>query len=73
MAKFAPPESFDFSKPETWPEWKQRFLRFRLATKLNKEEEEVQVAALLYGMGKKQKRCSNSLFFIYFFHVFIAN
>jgi len=51
MAKFAPPEQFDFTTPEKWADWKQRFLRFRLATKLSAENEEIQVASLLYAMG----------------------
>ena len=53
MAKFAPPENFDFQKPEGWGEWKTRFLRYRLATELNKKDEEVQVASLLYAMGRE--------------------
>lgn len=53
MAKFSPPESFDFSHSELWPEWKQRFHRFRIATKLDKESEEVQVCTLLYSLGKE--------------------
>ncbi|KAI2646083.1 Retrovirus-related Pol polyprotein from transposon opus [Labeo rohita] len=53
MAKFSPPESFDFSHPELWPEWKQRFHRFRIATKLDKESGEVQVCTLLYSLRKE--------------------
>ncbi|KAL7837467.1 hypothetical protein SRHO_G00271780 [Serrasalmus rhombeus] len=41
MAKFNPPENFYFSLPEQWPEWRQRFERYRIATKLNKEDGEV--------------------------------
>jgi hypothetical protein len=51
MAKFAPPQPFDFTKPEQWADWKQRFVRFRLATKLTAETEEIQVASLIYAMG----------------------
>ncbi|CAM1325385.1 Uncharacterised protein r2_g3422 [Pycnogonum litorale] len=46
------PESFDFAEPERWPVWKQRFLRFRTATKLDKESDAVQVSSLLYSMGQ---------------------
>lgn len=53
MAKFPPPENFDFTRPELWPEWRQRFKRFRIATKLHKETEEVQVCTLLYSLGKE--------------------
>ena len=51
MSKFRPPESFTFHKPTEWPAWRARFARYRLATKLNKEAGEVQVSALIYGMG----------------------
>ena len=53
MLKLSPPEKFDFSKPLDWPDWKQNFLRFRLATKLHKEEGAVQVSALIYTMGRE--------------------
>lgn len=51
MAKFTPPEQFDFSKPEAWPDWKLRFGRYRIASRLTEEEENVQVNALIYSMG----------------------
>ena len=51
MAKFAPPEALDFSQPEKWPQWKSRFSRFRTATKLAKEDPDVQVSTLLYSLG----------------------
>ncbi|CAL1578766.1 unnamed protein product [Knipowitschia caucasica] len=51
MAKFNPPESFPFDRPTEWSDWKQRFQRFRVATKLNKEDGEVQVSSLIYAMG----------------------
>ena len=51
MAKFGPPEPFDFTHPAEWPVWRQRFSRFRVASKLNKETGEVQVNSLLYSMG----------------------
>ena len=53
MSQFPPPESFDFTKPNTWSDWKQRFSRFRLATKLNKEDNEVQINSLIYAMGQE--------------------
>ena len=58
MAKFSPPETFDFSRPIAWPEWKERFLRFRSATKLNKEVGEVQVSSLIYAMGREADKIS---------------
>uniref|UniRef100_A0AAV2KQF7 ribonuclease H n=1 Tax=Knipowitschia caucasica TaxID=637954 RepID=A0AAV2KQF7_KNICA len=51
MAKFNPPESFPFDRPTEWSDWKQRFQRFRVATRLNKEDGEVQVSSLIYAMG----------------------
>ena len=51
MAKFGSPEPFDFTHPAEWPVWRQRFSRFRVASKLNKETGEVQVNSLLYSMG----------------------
>ena len=51
MAKFGPPEPFKFDQLTTWPEWKERFLRFRLATKLHKEDGDVEVSSLIYAMG----------------------
>ena len=53
MAKFDPPEAFDFTNPSKWPEWKQRFERFRIATKLNKEDDDLQVSSLIYSMGSE--------------------
>lgn len=53
MAKFPPPYNFDFTHPELWAEWKRRFHRYRKATKLDKEEEEVQVCTLLYSLGSE--------------------
>ena len=60
MPKFNPPESFDFSKPQDWPLWKQRFIRFRIATKLNQEEPVVQVSSLIYAMGREAENVFQS-------------
>ena len=60
MLKLNPPEKFDFSKPLEWPDWKQNFLRFRLATKLHKEEGAVQVSALIYTMGREAEHVYKS-------------
>ncbi|GAA6106570.1 uncharacterized protein K02A2.6-like [Tachysurus ichikawai] len=43
MAKFNPPENFSFDRLEEWPAWRQRFSRYRTATKLSKMDKEVQV------------------------------
>ena len=63
MAKLSPPENFDFTKPSEWPEWKTRFARYRIASKLNAETEEVQIATLLYSMGKLAEGLFPSLTF----------
>ncbi|CAL9693588.1 unnamed protein product [Knipowitschia caucasica] len=55
MAKFQAPESFDFTQPSAWPTWRQRFSRFRIATKLDQEDGDVQVNTLLYAMGKESE------------------
>ncbi|KAK3725621.1 hypothetical protein RRG08_043038 [Elysia crispata] len=53
MAKFHPPENFDFMRPTGWPEWRERFDRYRKASKLHKEDEDVQVSTLIYALGKE--------------------
>ena len=52
MATFqvTPPEKFSF-KPEEWCRWIRRFERFRVASELNKRDEESQVNTLVYSMG----------------------
>lgn len=49
--KLSPPDSFDFTNPQRWPDWLKRFQRFRTATKLDKEGGDVQVSTLIYAMG----------------------
>lgn len=63
MSKFNAPEAFNFAQPATWPAWIQRFSRFRIATKLNKENSEVQVNSLLYAMGKDAEAIFGSFTF----------
>ncbi|KAK3106947.1 hypothetical protein FSP39_003645 [Pinctada imbricata] len=63
MPKFNPPETFDFSKPSDWPEWKQRFLRYRTASKLHKEDEDIQISSLIYVMGLQAEHVFKS--FVY--------
>jgi hypothetical protein len=40
-SKFNPPEPFQFDRPNDWPDWKQRFKRYRIASKLTEESGEV--------------------------------
>eukprot|EP00731_Ephydatia_muelleri_P036805 Em0328g2a len=48
----APPEPFDFSKPDEWPRWKRRFEQFRFASGLSEEDNQRQVCTLLYCLGE---------------------
>lgn len=60
MAKFQPPESFCFERPAEWTEWKKQFARYRMATKLDKEEGPVQVSTLVYALGKEAESILSS-------------
>jgi hypothetical protein len=53
MATFqvAATEPFNFSKPETWHKWIQRFDRFRSASGLEEKSGVIQVNAPIYSMG----------------------
>ena len=53
MATFqvTPPEKRLSFKPEEWSKWIRRFEYFRLASELNKRDEESQVNTLIYSMG----------------------
>ena len=50
---FPPPTAFDFARPEEWPRWKKRFLRYREATGLDKKDGSIQISTLVYSMGDK--------------------
>ena len=63
MPKFNPPENLNFSNPGQWPEWKQRFQRYRTATKLFEEEGNVQVSSLIYAMGIEAEHVFRSFTF----------
>ena len=43
-------------QPAGWPEWREIFLRFRVAPKLNKEDGEIQVSSLIYSIGYDAER-----------------
>ena len=60
MAKFRPPNEFDFTAPAAWPEWKTRFARYRTLTKLNEDSQEIQVSTLLYAMGAEAEKIYDS-------------
>lgn len=63
MAKFTPPEQFDFSKPKAWPDWKQRFARYQVASLLTEEDEVVQVNALIYSIEAEAEHIFKSFTF----------
>ena len=53
MAAMGPraPSEFDFTHPELWLDWRERYQRFRRLSKLDKESEEYQIDSLIYAMG----------------------
>jgi hypothetical protein len=53
MPKFNPPENFILSNPSEWTDCKQRFARFRIATKLHKEDGEIQISSLIFSLGRE--------------------
>ena len=53
---FKPPKEYDFSAPEQWRQWRQRFLRYRSAAKLERENNTTQVSALIYSMGPEAEK-----------------
>ena len=55
MAKLNPPSAFDFKEPSNFEAWLSNFNLYRLASKLNKEDAETQLATLLYCMGEDAK------------------
>ena len=62
MASFqvSTPEKFNF-KPEDWERWIRRFERFRIASKLDKENAAAQVNTLIYSMGDEADDILTSL------------
>ena len=53
MASFlvVPPEQFNFSRPESWPQWFQHFERFHDPSGVATKDQPFQVNALIYTMG----------------------
>ena len=49
--QIAPPETFNFARPEEWPKWIRRFERYRQVSDLCSKPEESQVNTLIYSMG----------------------
>jgi len=61
--KLNPPEKLDFAKPQEWADWKQQFERFRYSTKLNKEEDVLQLNALIFTMEKEAEHIFKAMTF----------
>lgn len=61
--KFSPPEGFNFQKAAAWPDWRQRFQRYRIATGLDKDAQNVQTNTLLYAMGPEAEHIYNTFRF----------
>ena len=57
---FKPPENIDFSKPEQWPAWRQRFLCYSTASQLSKKTVNVQTSSLIYSMGPTAEQIFNT-------------
>ena len=57
---FKPPDGFDFTSPDQWPAWRERFKRYRLASALHKEDEDIQISALVYSMGPEAENILQS-------------
>ena len=62
MPKLNPPDPIDFQRPK-WTEWKSRFTRYRVASKLTEDSGEVQVATLIYSMGNDAENIFTSFTF----------
>eukprot|EP00117_Sycon_ciliatum_P009825 scpid45789/ scgid11968/ Uncharacterized protein K02A2.6 len=60
-AKFPLPDSFDFSSPQSWPQWTKRFERFRSLSKLDQDDETRQISTLLYTMGAEADNIFDAL------------
>lgn len=63
MFRLQPPERFDFTQPNQWRTWRERFQRFRSATKLYEESPDTQISTLVYCMGPDAKQIYKSFSF----------
>ena len=50
---YHPPKGFNFSKPEGWPSWIRRLENYRIASKLDLEDEKRQVFSFLHAIREK--------------------
>ena len=63
MPNFHPPEAMSFDAPSQWPEWRERFCRYRIATRLHKDDGDIQVSSLIYAMGRQAENIFKSFRF----------
>ena len=63
MPKFNPPEAMPFDAPSQWPEWRELFCRYRIATRLHKDGGDIQVSSLIYAMGRQAENIFKSFIF----------
>ena len=47
----APPAPFNFKNPQEWPKWIQCFEQYCISTKLNEQDEVLQINIMIYCMG----------------------
>ena len=59
--QFVHPEKFDFTRPQEWEKWIQRFERFRIASGLVDQPQKSQVNSLIYCMGSEADDILDSL------------
>jgi len=53
---FQPPDPLNFKSPEDWPQWKQQFDQFRVASGLAEETEPKQVSSFSIVWARKPKQ-----------------
>ena len=63
MAKFILPNGLDFTRPQLWLDWKQRWKRFHVATQLGAKDGEVQVSPLIHTMGQEAETIYENFIF----------
>lgn len=60
MPKFQPPDYFNFESPGEWKDWRARFARYAIISKLSTETANIQVNTLVYSIGPKAETVYSS-------------
>lgn len=55
LVQIQPPTNFDFTRPELWPLWEKRFLRYLNVTGLVAKTDVIKIDILCYSMGEKSE------------------